>query len=353
MRHRRRRSGSTVTRRVAIGLAALSATGLVVFALVPDVAPVHTPADSSFHAGFFLDGPYSARFAGEMIAAREGYFRRGVALRALPDDPGFVETVARENAIGVTTGQKFLLAVWRGTPVTAFAASFLDTSVAIFALERSGLHRPDDLIGKRIGCREGSEAEVVFDAMMAKLRLPRSRIVKVPDRANFQALRSGDVDAIVVPIDQQPSQTSADYVPLSVMKPQDYAIHVPGQVYFASNDLIRDRPSAMADLLHGLVRGWQFAYADYSRAIPIIVDFDRSRLVPERVKFELEQQRSLVLPVGARIGEYDESRWRTLRDILVFAGLGRENAPLFQAVSTQFVRGEYRRAPEKEGAGAF
>lgn len=353
MRHRRRRSGSTVTRRVAIGLAALSATGLVIFALIPDVTPVHTPADSSFHASFFLDGPYSARFAGEMIAAKEGYFKRGVAMRALPDDPNFVETVARENAIGVTTGQKFLLAVWRGAPVTAFAASFLDTSVAIFALERSGLHRPDDLIGKRIGCREGSEAEVVFDAMMARLRLPRSQIVKVSDRANFQALRSGDVDAIVVPINQQPSQTSADYVPLSVMKPQDYAIHVPGQVYFASNDLIRERPSAIADLLHGLVRGWQFAYADYSRAIPIIVDFDRSGLAPERVKFEMEQQRSLVLPVGARIGEYDESRWRTLRDILVFAGLGRENAPLFQAVSTQFIRGEYRRAPEKEGAGAF
>ncbi len=340
-------------RRVAIGLAALSATGLVIFALVPDATPVHTPAEPSFHASLFLDGPYSARFAGEIIAAKEGYFRRGVTVRALPDDPNFVEAVAKENAIGVTTGQKFLLAVWAGAPVTAFAASFLDTSVAIFALERSGLHRPDDLIGKRIGCREGSEAEVVFDAMMAKLRLPRSQIVKIPDRADFQALRSGDVDAIVVPIDQQPSPTSADYVPLSIIRPQDHAIHVPGQVYFASNALIRDRPSAIVDLLHGLVRGWKFAYADYDRAIPIIVDFDSSRLAPGRVRFELEQQRSLVLPVGARIGEYDESRWRTLRDILVFAGLGTENAPLFQAVSTQFIRGEYRRAPKKEGAGAF
>ena len=354
MRHRRRRLRSRVTPGGAIGVAALAATGLAVFALLPDVTPkVHAPVDSSFHVSFFLDGPYAARFAGEMIAAKEGYFKRAVAVRALPDDANFVETVARENAIGVTTGQKFLLAVWRGASVTAFAASFLDTPVAIFVLEQSGLHRPEDLAGKRIGCHEGSEAEVIFDAMMAKLRLPRSRIVKVPDRANFQALRSGEVDAIVVPVDQQPSGASADYVPLSIMKPQDFAIHVPGQVYFASSDLIRDRPSAIADLLHGVVRGWQFAYADYSRSIPIVVDFDRSRLTPERVRFEMEQQRSLVLPVGARIGEYDENRWRTLRDILVFAGLGRDNGALFQAVNTQFIRGEYRRAREKGGAGAF
>ncbi|WP_354140080.1 ABC transporter substrate-binding protein [Bradyrhizobium sp. LB11.1] len=337
---------------MAISLVALLATG-VVFALVPDVTPADVPAESSFQASLFLDGPYAARFAGEMIATKEGYFNPGVVVRALPDDPNFVETVAREKAIGVTTGQKFLLALWRGAPVTAFAASFLDTSVAIFALKQSALHRPDDLLGKRVGYRAGSEAEVIFDAMIASLRLPRSQIVKVPDRADFQALRSGEVDAIIVPINQQPSPTSANYVPLTVIKPQDYAIHVPGQVYFASNDLLRDRPSEIADLLHGLVRGWKFAYADYGRAVPVIVDFDRSALAPERVRFELEQQRSLVLPVGARIGEYDESRWRTLRDILVFAGLGRENAPLFQAVSTQFIRGEYRRAPAKDGTGAF
>lgn len=353
MRRGRRRSGSRVTRRMAIGLAALAATGLAVFALIPDVTPSHVPAVRSFQASFFLDGPFGARFAGEMIAAKEGYFKPGVVVRTLPDDPNFVETVARENAIGVTTGHKFLLAVWRGASVTAFAASFLDTSVAIFSLEQSGLRHPDDLIGKRVGYREGSEAEIIFDAMMAKLRLPRSKVVKVPDRANFQALISGEVDAIVLPIDQQPSPTSADHVPLNIMRPQDYGIHVPGQVYFASNDLIRDRPAAISDLLHGVVQGWQFAYADYSRAIPIIVDFDRLRLAPERVRFDMEQQRSLVLPVGARIGEYDESRWRTLRDILVFAGLGRENAAPSQAVSTQFIRGEYRRTPEKGGPGAF
>ncbi|WP_375161693.1 ABC transporter substrate-binding protein [Bradyrhizobium sp. RDT46] len=343
-----------MTRRAAIGLAALTATGLAVFAVLPDVTPpVHAPVDSSLPASFFLDGPYAARFAGEMIAAKEGYFKRGIAVRTIPDDPDFVETVAKENAIGVTTGQKFLLAVWRGVSVTAFAASFLDTPVAIFALEQSGLRHPEDLVGRRIGCREGSEAEVIFDAMMAKLRLPRSRVVKVPDRATFQALISGEVDAIVVPTEQQPSHGSAASVPLSIMKPQDYALHVPGQVYFASTDLIRGRPSTIADLLHGLVRGWQFAYADYSRSIPIIVDFDRSHLAPERVRFEMEQQRSLVLPVGARIGEYDESRWRTLRDILVFAGLGKENDVLFQAVNTRFIHDEYRRAPEKGAAGAF
>ncbi len=63
--------------------------------------------------------------------------------------------------------------------MTAFAASLLDTSIVIFTLEGSGLRRPADLVGKRLGYRKGSEGEAVFDAMMAccsafhVVRLPR------------------------------------------------------------------------------------------------------------------------------------------------------------------------------------
>ncbi|MCJ9729709.1 ABC transporter substrate-binding protein [Bradyrhizobium sp. PRIMUS42] len=299
-----------------------------------------------------MDGPYGARFAGELAASRQGFFSSRIELAA-QSDPDFVQTVARQHAIGVTSGQKFLLATWRGVPVTTFAASFLDTSVAIFTLESSGLRRPVDLVGKRIGYRRASEGEVVFDAMMAQLGLPRSQITKVPDRDSFVALKAGEVDAIVVAIDEQPDPSSPSFVKLNVIKPQDYGIHVPGQVYFASNDLIHDQPSAIADVLQGLIRGWQFAYADYARSVPVLAGTGPARLNSERLRFELQQQRHLVLPTGGRIGDYDESRWRTLRDILIFAKLGEEDVPLAQTVNYQFLRDVYRRSPDLAAPGAW
>lgn len=336
------------SRTLAIGLAAAALVGTLLFLLRPDAVSLRAPtAAKASEVKLMLDGPYGARFAGELSASQQGYFSSRIELTAAGlDIPDFVQAVAHQHAIGVTTGQKFLLATWRGVPVTAFAASFLDTSVAIFTLESSGLRRPADLVGKRIGYRRASEGEVVFDAMMAQLGLPRSQITKVPDRDSFEALRAGEVEAIIAAIDQQPDPSTSTFVKLNVIKPQDYGIHVPGLVYFASNDLIHDQPSVIADVLQGLIRGWQFVYLDYARSVPVLVGLAPDRLNSERLKFELNQQRALILPTGGRIADYDESRWRTLRDILIFAKLGEEEVPLAQAVNYQFLRDVYRRSPD-------
>ncbi|MGY3038079.1 ABC-type nitrate/sulfonate/bicarbonate transport system substrate-binding protein [Bradyrhizobium sp. USDA 4354] len=350
----RRRTRPRGKRYLAIGLAAVALVGLVLLLLRPDAAPIRAPtAFRPVAIKLLLDGPYGARFAGELAASRQGYFSSRIEVSAQPEGPDFVQTIARQHAIGVTSGQNFLLASWRGVPVTAFAASFLDTSVAIFTLESSGLRRPADLVGKRVGYRRASEGDVVFDAMMAQLGLPRSQITKVPERDSFEALRAGEVDAIIAAIDEQPDPSSSTFVKLNVIKPQDYGIHVPGQVYFASNDLIHDQPSVIADVLQGLIRGWQFAYADYARSVPVLAGTGPARLNSERLKFELQQQRPLVLPTGGRIGDYDESRWRTLRDILLFAKLGEEDVPLAQTVNYQFLRDVYRRSPDLAAPGAW
>lgn len=348
----RRRTTPRGRRYLAVALAVLALAGTVLLLLRPDAAPVRAPTALSAAVKLLLDGPYGARFGGELAASRQGYFSSRIEVAAQPD-PDFVQTIARQHAIGVTSGQKFLLASWRGVPVTAFAASFLDTSVAIFTLESSGLRRPADLVGKRIGYRRASEGDVVFDAMMAQLGLPRSQITKVPDRDSFEALRAGEVDAIIAAIDAQPDPASSNSMKLNVIKPQDYGIHVPGLVYFASTALVHEQPSMIADVLQGIIRGWQFTYADYARSVPVLAGTEPTALNPVRLRFELQQQRPLVLPTGGRIGDYDESRWRTLRDILLFAKLGEEDVPLAQTVNYQFLRDVYRRSPDLAAPGAW
>ncbi|MBR0737659.1 ABC transporter substrate-binding protein [Bradyrhizobium liaoningense] len=336
-----------------ITLTVIAIAGALYGVLRSGSSPVESSRELAAPTVVLLDGSFGARFAGEMVANREGFFAANVVLRAEPNDLDFVATVVRERAIGVTSGQKFLLAAWGGIPVTAFAASFLDTSIAIFTLEASGLRRPADLIDKRLGYRRGSEGEVIFDAMMAQLRLPRSQIVKLPDRDNFDALIAGEVDAIIAAVDREPAPSEPGYVRLNVIKPQDYGIHVPGMVYFASSDLVRDRPSAIMQVLTGVIKGWHFVYSDYTRSVPALVRFDPESLKPERIKFELERQRELVLPADGRIADYDERRWRTLRDVLLFAKLGEQQFPLTQLVNYQFLRDVYRQPIDRIAPGAM
>jgi ABC-type nitrate/sulfonate/bicarbonate transport system substrate-binding protein len=331
----------------------IAVAGALIRVLRPELLPVEARREPAAPTAVLLDGSFGVRFAGEMVAEKEGFFAPNVVLRAKPSDPDFVATVARENAIGVTSGQKFLLGAWRGIPVTAIAASLLDTPIAIFTLESAGLRRPADLVGKRVGYRRDSEGEVVFDAMIAQLGLPRSRIVKVPNRDGFDALHSGEVDAVIAEVGQELTLSDPGYVRLNVIKPQDYGIHVPGMVYFASSALLHDRPSTMGQVLEGLIKGWQFVYGDYSRNASALDSYDPERLNADRVRFELQQQRTLVVPAAGRIAEYDESRWRTLRDTLIFARLGEETVPISQAVTYQVLRHVYRRSPDLAGPGAW
>ncbi|WP_245290512.1 ABC transporter substrate-binding protein [Rhodopseudomonas sp. AAP120] len=307
----------------------------------------------SIPSALLIDGQLGPRFAGEIVAHRRGLLPPHVDVRAEPGAPDFVADVVRRGAIGVTTGAAFLAAAWRGVPVTAFAASLLETPTVILTLESSGLRRPSDLIGKTIGHRRGSEGDIVVDAMLTQLGLPRSRISKIDGADSIAALRTGTVDAIISSVDRLPQPSDADFVRTNRMAPQDFAIHVPGLVYFTSTKLLQEHRAEVLAILEALIDGWRFVYADYARSVPVIVGSDPGRLRAERVRFDLDQQRDLVLPTGGRIGDYDDSRWRTLRDVLIFAKVGDETVPLPQSVDFQLLREAYRRARETASSAAI
>lgn len=297
-----------------------------------------------------LDGAFSAQFAGEMMAAV--HQQKGdtddllLDLEAAPPRADFVEQVARSNAIGVTSGQKFLLARWRGTPVVAFGASFLDTPTAVFALKQSGIRTPQDLVGNTLGYQPDGENNVVFDAMFAQLGLPRSQVNKIAADDGLAALIQGKVSATLSSLGRRPVAPDGGIVPVNVIRPSDYGIHVPGLVYFTSEVTFRDRQFLLGRALRKLVGGWRQVYDDIPAAAAIVAGYDPARLSVADVDFALRAQRDLVRPVGTRIADFDQSRWNTLRDILLYAKLGKETVSLSQAVTYDVLRDIYREAPD-------
>ena len=304
--------------------------------------------------GLYLNGDRGTDFAGEIIAAKLDLFAEAgvrIRLETIPDDREFFASVVRDRAIGVTTGSKFLLARWRGEPVTAFGASFLDTAAIMVAPEKSGIRVPRDIVGRRLGYRRGAEELVIYDAMMAQLGLPRSQVTLVPVEDVFSALHRGQVDAGVTAIGKLPLLVEGNAVRFNVIKPQDYGIHVPGLVYIASSELLRDRPSVVREALRAMILGWQDVYVHPERAVAELVTADPTHLNAQQVRFSLTQQRDLVRPTGMRIADYDESRWNTLRDILLYAKLGEQTVPLSTAVTYSIVRDVYRRPLNPDGEG--
>src|SRR5208282_2031469 len=102
--------------------------------------------------------------------------------------------------IGLVKAESFLMARADGIPAVSFAAGFVESPVTFYALSSSRIHTPFDLVGKRIGYAPGAESAIVFDAMLAHLAIPRSRLTEVQAPPGAGALLDGAVD--LAPLDE-------------------------------------------------------------------------------------------------------------------------------------------------------
>lgn len=159
---------------------------------------------------------------------------------------------------------------------------------------------------------------------------------------------------IVAAIDEQPDPSSWTLVKLNVIKPQDYGIHVPGPSHLACKDLVRDQPVRDRRCPPGPHSRVAICLSRPRKERACLAGAGPAGLNSERLRHELQQQRELVLSTGGRIGDYDESRWRTLRDIRLLAKLGEEGMCLWLRRSTTSSFGMcYRRSPDLAAPGAL
>jgi NitT/TauT family transport system substrate-binding protein len=294
-----------------------------------------------------LMGSYGPEFAGEMLAEKSGPLAGEAARLALREgassDEAIASVVDGVDAIGVARADRFLEARAKGAPIVAFAAGFIESPVAFYALKASGIEGAQDFAQKRIGRRAGDDTEVSFEALAAQLGLPRSTMHAASVGADVSMLVRGEVDVWpghVGEDDYALTKLGADYL---VVSPAAYGVHLPGTVYFASERTIRERPQLVRGFLNSVIAGWKRAYADTALSAPTIVAFDNARLTPDSVRFALERQRDYVRPLAARYCEFDERHWRSLQAILLSQRLLDQPVDLSLAVNYQFLEDAYRK----------
>ncbi len=343
-RHYGRRGRPTVLAGIAATIVLIAAGYLLRFQ--PSAAP-RTP-ESTLFATVRLDAPFDAGFAGEMVAARAGLFERDglrVELRPGEVEADPVRFVSEgTDAIGVAGAERFLLARGRGASIVAFAAAYLESPVVLYTLEKSAIRTPSDLAGKRIGYRPGQDTAIIYEAMMAKLRLSRGMVREVKVGSDMAPFLSGEVDVWPGHVGVEGYTLKQERIGYNVISPGSYGVHVPGTVYFTAERTVREKPELFRRFLRAVIAGWELTYADYATSIPLIASFDTGRLTPDLVRFRLEQQRAFMRPLGARFGEFDDTHWRSLQAILIQQRLLKEPLELSTAVTYDFLRDVYRRS---------
>ena len=276
-----------------------------------------------------------------MLAARAGLFaQQGLRLdvRAGGDADDPIAAVARgADAFGVTRADAFLLARRSGAPIVAFAAGYIESPDEFYVLKRLGLRAPADFVGHRVG-RRADDSAVVFDALVAKLGLPPSRISEVPVATDLSMLLRGDVDVWPGHVGEEDYALAGQDTDHVLIHAASYGVHIPGTVYFAAERTIAEQPQLVQRFLDGVIAGCELAHAVYAESVSMIAAFDEERLTPDYIRFALDRQREYLRPIGVRLGEFNDAQWRSLQDVRLGQRLLDQSVDLPKAVTYDFLR---------------
>jgi len=251
-----------------------------------------------------------------LLMAREHGHLRAEGLEVTLEVPANPEDVLKlvatgRNTFGISYQTDVLLARAQGIPVVSIAALVQHPLNSVMALERSGIRRPGDLAGKKVGYPGLPSDEALLATMLETdgARLEDVTLVNVGFEL-VRALLSGQVDAVIgaywvhesILIEQQGEKP----VILRVEQwgvPDFYEL-----VMVTSEEELRTHADRVQRFVRGMVRGYQDAAADLDAAVALL-----AREYPE-TNVELEQQGiRLLAPLWTDsvpvFGWQEEQRW--------------------------------------------
>lgn len=265
-----------ITRRGA--LAALSAVGLAGLSGCDWVSRKPDSTTVNLRQEWF---PYSG-FAGEALAAARYAADYGIKLNLLAGgetvDPVKM-VLSRQDDMGVVSGDILMKAVSDGAPLVAIAVVNDVSPTCFLAKKASGITRPQDFPGKRVGVLKGTNTERIYRLMLARNHIDAKGITEVDAPFDLNTFILGEYDVRPAFVYDEPVTLAASKVMIDTIFPASFGVNFIGTVYFTRRELIAQRRDALVGTLAALIAAWhsalspqgqQAAIAALKRAFPEI-----------------------------------------------------------------------------------
>lgn len=328
---------------------ALTAVSLVLAMLLaacgdedPTPAPTQTPTPSLEEVSLALDWFPNSNHAGFYAAQERGYYRDeglevNIYVPANPED--VLKTVgAGRDDFGVSYQAEVLLARGEGVPVKSVAAMVQHPLNSIMALTESGITRPGELTGKKVGVTGIPFEEALFQAMLEYEGLTIDDVTVVNVGYDLgPSLIGGKVDAIVGAYWTHESiLLEMQGYPITIMRMEDWGVpDFYELVLVASEDMISNHPDTVGRFVRATARGFAYAIVDPQAAVDILVDAN-----PETDK-ELETQGiGLLAPLWTEgalaFGAQTPERWESLAQWMKDSGLLGDDVDAGEAFTAEF-----------------
>jgi NitT/TauT family transport system substrate-binding protein len=258
------------------------------------------------------------------LAAKEGYYKDAGLDIEIFDGKGSVATLQSvaggNDMIGLASLTDMAVAITKGMPLLAIACIIPKDPDAIVALKGTGIAKPKDVEGKRMGFVPGANAERVYRAFVAANNIngDNVKMVQMSPATTHPMLLNGNVDFIV-------AWSPTDAMRISREKPidlplvlADHGVNVLAMGLVVTNDTAAKRGDVLRGFLTALSRAAHDAKQNPASVVDAVLKYrpseNRSILTDENEQIQAFLQTKNT--AGHPYGWMAQADWAETNDIL-------------------------------------
>ena len=242
------------------------------------------------------------------------------------------------SQFAIVSGEQVLLARAQQLPVVYTLAWYQQYPVGIAALKSSGISKPEDLKGKRIGVPVLSGASYIgLIALLNAGGLSEKDVtIDVIGFNQVEALTAGQQDAVVIYVANEPVVLRSKGYEINVMKVADY-LQLVSNGMITNETTMKSDPDLVRRMTNATLKGIEYAAAHPDEAYEITKKF-----VPNMTQVDQAVQKE-ILATSISLWQTDQrgvplaAGWENMQKVLLDMGLITAPLDLQSAYTSQFI----------------
>jgi ABC-type nitrate/sulfonate/bicarbonate transport system substrate-binding protein len=206
----------------------------------------------------------------------------------------------------------------QGVPLAVIALMTQRGARALAVKKGSGITRPKDFEGKRVGIKTSAWTEYLV--MLAYDKVDRSKITEVPVGFSSVELKDGMVDVLPVFTGNEPFALKTNLATeVDLIVPDQFGYPPLGTSLVVNRNYAKTNPNEVTAFLRATLKGAEYMVANKAQSVQIVVQYGGTTATRAQHEFQYDvTARDLVAGIAATkgIGYVTPAQWQAQLDLL-------------------------------------